>query len=186
VTDVFDDVTYVYDDVTWMKAPRPALVARAIERVALAYPKAAPHKVFFFLSFCRPPPPTLPTPPLDTAPPPLLYSPTHRSLPLSPPPWLLKVRSIYTIHIYRPIAYAHTQNTHIYRPIAYAHTQNTHIQVELTHYIGGPCDEDEVVTCIVLGGTGLCPFMCPHIQYVPSPLLLVTDTSTTSHYCLYY
>lgn len=26
--------------------------------------------------------------------------------------------------------------------------------VELTHYIGGPCDEDKLVTCIVLGGPG--------------------------------
>jgi hypothetical protein len=51
-------------------APKPALVAQAIERVAQAFPKAAPQKV------------------------------------------------------------------------------------ELTHFIGGPCDEDEVVTCIVLGGTG--------------------------------
>eukprot|EP00929_Paragymnodinium_shiwhaense_P080644 TRINITY_DN42070_c0_g1_i1.p1 TRINITY_DN42070_c0_g1~~TRINITY_DN42070_c0_g1_i1.p1 ORF type:complete len:457 (+),score=86.47 TRINITY_DN42070_c0_g1_i1:114-1484(+) len=27
-------------------------------------------------------------------------------------------------------------------------------QVEITHFCGGPCDEDEIMSCIVLGGTG--------------------------------
>lgn len=37
-------------------------------------------------------------------------------------------------------------------------------RVELTHFIGGPCDEGELVTCIVLGGGGCGWTVVPELQ----------------------
>ena len=57
------------------------------------------------------------------------------------------------------------------------------LQVELSHFVGGPCDVDEIVSCLVLGGPGrgwtvVLPRHCNTLQYTATHYNTLQHTAT--------